>query len=385
MKYVVIRCEDRAFPDTGGPALLESARAKHLLQLAQAGAVGVIQIKDRSKEIPLSLHAGCLGIQDKEPESSIGRWYAAALGIELADGETVWCCDFVTHQDGRIIDSGAGGISTAEAGELINALNQELGSPTRRWVSGQGSHHALVLRGEISAEESRRAFTSPRSAIGSSWRRVLPRGQSAGGLRLLMEQAAKVLDAQPVNRVRIDLGENPANLAWIWSPALPASLRSFQERTGRTGAVATSTFALQGLAKALDMTLFERPQGYGEDALTRLEREIRTLVQKHDVTYVHLQVPAKDPVERLISVERVDRFLLKPLTEWLGATQPWRLAVLLDERKSASVAFVAIGTGLPQKPASRLSMDEFSQRGLILRGGPALFDWITQEAVVARQ
>jgi len=113
------------------------------------------------------------------------------------------------------------------------------------------------------------------------------------------------------------------------------------------------------------MTLVAGPQGYEEVALKRFEKHIQKLVQDHDVTYVHLQVPAGEPVDRLIIVERVDRFLLKPLTEWLAGTQPWRLTVLLDERKSGSVAFVALGTGLPQKPASRLAMDEFASGNVV--------------------
>lgn len=384
MKYVVIRYEDTATQSQNNrTSLLESARSKHLLQLAQAGAAGIIRAQDKSREISLLLHSGCLGLRSEDPGSAIGSWYAAALGIKPEDGETVWCSDFVTHQDGRIIDAEAGSITTVEAKELINALNKELGSATRRWIPGEGSHHALVLRGEIAADEGRRAHASPRAVMCSTWRRTLPRGSGTGGLRLLMEQTAKVLEAHPVNHVRVDLGENPANLAWVWSPAHPSALRSFRSRTGLSGAVASSGFALRGLAKALDMTLVDGLGGCEETALRRLEKQIEVLASGHDVVYAHLQVPAGKPVDRLVSVERVDRFLLKPLTEHLAETQPWRLMILLDDSKTGNVAFVAIGTGLPQQPAAQLSMEEFSNRGLSMKDAAELFDWFLKDAEVA--
>ncbi|GAI70799.1 unnamed protein product, partial [marine sediment metagenome] len=44
----------------------------------------------------------------------------------------------------------------------------------------------------------------------------LPRGKNANFLVDLMQRSGKFLENHEINKVRIDLGENPANLIWLW-------------------------------------------------------------------------------------------------------------------------------------------------------------------------
>ena len=71
------------------------------------------------------------------------------------------------------------------------------------------------------------------------------------GLRLLIEQVSKALEGHAVNRVRVDLGENPANMVWLWGQAAAMQGRSFRDRTGLAGAVVSTEFPMQGLARSL--------------------------------------------------------------------------------------------------------------------------------------
>ena len=129
MKYVIIRCEDDA-PGSGQTAsLLKGAKTSHLQQLAQAGAAGTIQPQGNSPRLDrFDLHRALFGLGPHDPEAAAGRCYAASVNRTLAEGETAWCCELVTHRDGKIVDPTAGGIPTKESEVLIHALDEELGS-----------------------------------------------------------------------------------------------------------------------------------------------------------------------------------------------------------------------------------------------------------------
>src|SRR3990167_2241771 len=135
MKYLIIWCEDRARLNPKSAALLEGARVLHLQHLAQAGSAGLIQVKSNLQAVDRSgLHGSFFGFDNTNPRARPCCWYAASVDAKLEHGEIAWCCDFVTQHDGRILDTTAGYISTKESEALIQDLNRQLGSQTRRWV-----------------------------------------------------------------------------------------------------------------------------------------------------------------------------------------------------------------------------------------------------------
>ena len=65
----------------------------------------------------------------------------------------------------------------------------------------------------------------------------LPRGKGGKELCQLMERAAEILANHDVNRVRKDLGENPATNIWLWGQGHRPVLDSFSKRFGIKAAV----------------------------------------------------------------------------------------------------------------------------------------------------
>src|SRR5690606_9729773 len=53
-----------------------------------------------------------------------GPLEAASIGAELAEGEVAFRCNFINEEDGLLADFNADHISTEEASELIETLNQ---------------------------------------------------------------------------------------------------------------------------------------------------------------------------------------------------------------------------------------------------------------------
>lgn len=379
MKYIVVRCEDGAQPGGKSAALLDGAKTAFLQQLAHAGAAGFVRRLAGKRVINrLAIHRGLLGLSQAGPEPAEGQCYAASVNLKLAENETVWCCDFVTQQEGVIVDPNAGHVTTKESALLIQALNMELGTETRRWEVGSGSHHLMITHDPSLAPDSKTMIASPELMVGEDWQKQLQRNPAAEAARLLVQQAKSVLEHHPVNAVRSDLGENPANFMWLWGAATRDSQNTFKERAGFSGAVISHSFPLRGLAKTLSLEWKQGPAVLDEISVDRVSKEVFQLLQSHDLVYVHFRVTSDDAVQRLCVMERIDQRLLKPLSEQLRSRQDWRLLTAIDDRISGLVPFVAIGNGLPQQPVAQLQGGGVEESPLNFGDSSALFSWFTQ-------
>ncbi|MBI2104637.1 MAG: hypothetical protein HYT90_03515 [Candidatus Omnitrophica bacterium] len=382
MKYVILRCEDGAPASERTAALLEGAKTLHLHELAQAGAAGLIRPHDRAaRGSPLDrarVHRALLGLDPLDADAAPGCCYADAAGLALEPDETAWCCELITQRDGRVIDPTAGRIPTKESAPLLQALDAELGSDARRWKPGTGSHHVFLAREPALAADARRAVGPPEPLVGRAWKRHLPAGATGEALRALLERASAVLEAHPVNRVRVDLGENPANMVWLWGAGAAGPSRPFAERTGLTGTIVSNSFLLRGLSHRLGLGWAEGPASFTEAALQRLWKAAAPLLERQDLLYVHLRVESGDPVERLCAMERIDQLLLKPLTDLLPRLGPWRLLAAVDDRALRAAPFIAIGTGLPRQPAASLDAERLAESPLAFPEGAGSFAWLTQ-------
>ena len=379
-KFVIVRCEDGA-RNRQTAALLEGSRTTHLHQLAQAGAAGVIrQTADQDPGDPALLHRGLLGLDPHDVELATARCYAASANITLEPGETAWCCDFVTQHEGLIIDPEAGRIPTKESDVLLQALEEQLGAEGRHWETGSGPHHVLVTRDPALAARRGSGVRSPHRLVGREWAHQFPKGELGESLHALVQQASQILESHSINRVRLDLGENPANLIWLWGPTSGGATNTFKERTGFSGAVVSSSFWLRGLARTLGLGWSDGPASFDEPAVQRWAHAVTPLVKAHDLVYIHVRVNTDDPVERLCAMERIDQLLLKPLTEQLPALGAWRLLSVIDDRRSRVMPFVAIGSGLPQQPVDRLTPEALSASPLRPETGQQLFSWFTGSA-----
>ena len=135
---------------------------------------------------------------------------------------------------------------------------------------------------------------------------------------------------------------------------------------------------MRGFSRTLGLTWKAGPASFEEPALQRLMKTVASLLERHDFVYVHLRVQTADPVQRLCAMERIDQVLLKPLTNLLPSLSPWRLMAVIDDPRHGAAPFVAIGTGLPQQPASHLALEQFAESPLAFEKGAGLFSWLTQ-------
>jgi 2,3-bisphosphoglycerate-independent phosphoglycerate mutase len=207
----------------------------------------------------------------------------------------------------------------------------------------------------------------------------LPKGQVGEALALLVTQAAKVLEQHPINSVRMDLEENPANLIWLWGAAAATDTPTFRQRTQLRGAIVSSHFALRGAARLYGMGYAEGPLDWSEAGIQALRQAVAHLVNHHDVVYVHLPIEAKEVIDRACAMDRLDQHLLKPLVEGWKPGEAWRLLWVSDNRMTEAIPFVAYGQGLPQQPIAQVAAEQFLQSPLRLNSADALWHWLVKE------
>jgi 2,3-bisphosphoglycerate-independent phosphoglycerate mutase len=368
MKYVVLVGDgmaDRPIDALGGRTPLQVAHIPHMDQLAEAGRCGL------AKTVPEGMPPGSdvanLSIFGYPPQ----RYYsgrapleAAAMGIQLAEGEIAFRCNLVTVRDGVMEDYSAGHISSEEGKELIRALRPLM--PGQRLYAGVSYRNLLVLKAGGKA-----ICTPPHDISGQPIRDHLPRGEDFRLLIQLMEAALPVLDSHPVNQRRLAEGKRPANMIWLWGQGAAPAMPRFRERCGLEGAVISAVDLLKGIGVYAGLEVVNVPGATGTidtDYLGKVEAGLRAL-QRLDLIYLHVEAPDEaahegDLDQKVMAIELFDRMVVGPVLQGLGRWgEEWRVLMLPDHATPLSmrthspdpVPFVMAGKGIEPDGVRRFS------------------------------
>src|SRR3989338_3067244 len=221
MKHVILVCEgmgDEALEELFGHTPLEVSKTPHIKALAKKGMLS------RSSFVPHSIAAGrdvsamsILGFNPEEFYTGLAPLEALSLGIPQSDRSVVFRCNFVTSLEGNLVDAYAGNIPSKESIILIEDLNRQLSSEKVKFFSVEGFRSLLVFSDPDMADGlDELECVSPFSFIGQKTSKSFPKGPIASKVTTLIHQANSILKEHEINKVRIDLGENPANRIWIW-------------------------------------------------------------------------------------------------------------------------------------------------------------------------
>jgi 2,3-bisphosphoglycerate-independent phosphoglycerate mutase len=224
---------DDAIPELGDLTPLEAARTPVLDGLAAKGRQGLVYTvgKDIAPESDIAVFA-ILGYDPRLEHPGRGVLEALGAGMPFRNGELAYRVNFATQEDGQILDRRVGrDLPSDDATALAEEVNNQLRLPhataeLRATVEHRG---ALVLRsaeGPLSASVTN---TDPayakQGSLGVALERFENRVATAEPLdgsdearraadltNAFVEQAAKILDASPVNARRWTEGRLPANL-----------------------------------------------------------------------------------------------------------------------------------------------------------------------------
>jgi 2,3-bisphosphoglycerate-independent phosphoglycerate mutase len=227
-------------------------------------------------------------------------------------------------------DATAGLISTEEARELVEAINEQLGSEMIQFYPGLGHRHLMVwVDGK-----SRAACTDPQLLVGRSIADALPTGDGSDILRKLMDASFQILRDHPLNEERHAAGQKPANCLWLWGQGKAVLWPSLSERFKMSGVVISQSDVHRGLGIVAGLETVDSARLAGADLRIQAAVALDEL-KKKDFAYVHVGLPdavvyGLDVAAKVKGIETVDRELIGPLLEGLAKLGPHRIVVCCD-------------------------------------------------------
>jgi 2,3-bisphosphoglycerate-independent phosphoglycerate mutase len=348
MKHVILHADgmaDRPRQELGGRTPLQAASTPHLDLLAQGGELGLLTAAPENVRQGSGLMGTTiLGYDPRKYYQGSGPFEAASLGIAVGEHDVVYRCTMVTlradAQSGSrgglneikklgpnlvMDDATAGLISTEEARELIEAINEQLGSEMIQFYPGLGHRHLMVWANG----KSRAACTDPQLLVGRPIADALPTGDGSDILWKLMEASFQILRDHPLNDERREAGQKPANCLWLWGQGRAILWPSLSERLKISGVVVSQSDVHRGLGIMAGLEAVD-----GADLRTQAAVALEEL-KKKDFAYVHVDLPDEvvygpDVAAKVKGIEAVDRELVGPLLEGLAKLGSHRIVTFCD-------------------------------------------------------
>lgn len=346
MKYLIVigsGLTDRPIAEKDNRTPLEIADTPNLDQLAQLGDMGYV------RTIPDSFEAGSdvsllslLGFDPKTHHSGTAAFDAVALDVVLGEGEIPLCCSFVqlqsSHNDMVMKDFTSDNITSEDSRLLLDALEEQIGSDSVRFVAGRGHHNLMVMKSAPFKE----TLTPPQELIGEGIRQFIPQGDEFKELVFIMNQAQIILHNHPYNRERQKNGQDSVNSVWLWGNGQKRVLPSFASTFGKNSALVTTSLAFTGMGKSAGMTVAKTNGQNGNNGYQgRVQSALKEL-DAHDVVYLHLgeleDISLKGNLDdKVLGIEDFDSEVAGPLLEALNNRKDVKMLLTVNHVSSAAL------------------------------------------------
>ena len=347
MKYLVLIPDgmaDEKIEKIDNRTPMEAAKKPMMDALAKTALVGTVSNVPEGM-VPESDTANMAILSFNPRVYSKGRspLEAVSMGIEMQPDETAYRCNVVTltdngedYDDKVILDHSADEISTPEAAELIAALQEKLGNDVRKFYPGISYRHCLIWKNG----NDQYPFMRPHDILGKRIGEYLPKAENGGEeFYRLMRESFEILNHHPVNEARRARGLKPANSAWLWSPGKKPQLPNFREKWGLKGAVISAVDLIKGIGLCAGMRSIDVPGATGNvhtNYKGKADAAVAAFREGYDYVYVHVEAPDEcghraELENKILSVEKIDAEILKPVYDYLVSTgEPFRVMVLPD-------------------------------------------------------
>ena len=321
-------------------------------------------------------HLSLLGYDLQKVFEGRGSLEAASMGVPVEEEEMALRCNLICISGDVIKNHSAGHISDAEAHELIDYLQRELGSESVHFFPGVSYRHLL----KIKRGDKHLRCTPPHDVPGTPFRSVLPKAlkpeaeETARLLNDLILRSQELLAQHPVNLKRVAEGKDPANSIWPWSPGYRPAMETLQQKYGiGRGAVISAVDLIRGIGvyAGLEPIMVEGATGLYD---TNYEGKARAAIDalQGDYDFVFLHVEASDEAGhegdyelKVKTIEALDHRICQPIIDaTLQMQEPVTIALLPDHptpcrirtHSSAPVPFAIFRPG--QRPDRVPRFDE---------------------------
>ncbi|MBR8535762.1 cofactor-independent phosphoglycerate mutase [Carboxylicivirga sediminis] len=331
MKHLVILADgfaDQPIERLNGKTPMMVANTPHIDQLCEKSGCGYL------KTVPDSLHPGSevanmtiMGYDAERYYQGRGVLEAAALGIDIGPTDLVFRCNLVTVEAAKLLNHSAGHIETEEARELINALNEYLGTERVKFYAGVSYRHVMVIKGGKNGVEC----TPPHDVPGEFVETILPKPFESNDtvklLRQLMFASNELLSEHPVNVRRRAKGLPVANMIWPWSPGFKPAMPTMKELYGiEQGVVISAVDLIHGLGQlgGLQSVFVEGATGlYTTNYTGKAQAALKALKEGADYVFLHIEAPDEaghegDVELKIKTLEDIDQKVVKLVLEYLS-------------------------------------------------------------------
>jgi 2,3-bisphosphoglycerate-independent phosphoglycerate mutase len=397
MKYVII-IPDGAADDPlqvlADQTPLEAAATPNLDRITAAGKVAQV------KTVPDGMTPGSdvatmslLGYDPRTYYTGRAPIEAEARGIDLAPDDLVFRCNLVTISDGLMADFSGGHIGQAEADALIAELNAHLGDDRIRFHAGVSYRNLMVLKG---GADMKIHAQPPHDIPGLPVRSHRPKGPNAKEVLAIMDRASELVANHEINRIRPDLGENPANGVWLWGQGRRPNMAQFKERYGLEGSVIAAVDLIRGIGLLIGWQVIdvEGATGYTDTNFAGKGAAAVEALEESDLVCVHVEAPDEcghngDVAGKVTAIERIDEHVVGPVFEKLTSFEEHRILILPDhptplERRihvDDPVPFAMAGTNVPHLREVRLTEEAGRTSDLKIENGWELMEYFLKSGL----
>ena len=381
MKYVLVIPDGAADFEQeayGGKTVFEIAATPTMDLMAREGMLG------RAQTVPEGVHPGSdvanlslLGYDPRVGFTGRAALEAAAMGVEVPEGDAVFRANLVTVTPNGVMDDySAGHISIDEGRELIEQLNVELNVEGVTLYPGVGYRHLCLMQ---NAGSDVPQCTPPHDIVGEEITEHLPQGQFSSWVLEVEHASSDLLLGYAVNERRMAEGKKPATQVWLWGGATAMSLDNFAARYGLGSAGLISAVDLMrgiGVLAGMDVLTVPGATAYLDTNYAGKGRAALDYIYAHDFVVVHVEAPDEaghngDLEGKVKALEDIDCHILAPLYAMAKHYGDWRIMVAPDhptpvstgKHDSSPIPYVLWGPGFDANGARAFNEKEAERVG----------------------
>jgi 2,3-bisphosphoglycerate-independent phosphoglycerate mutase len=342
LKYIILVGDgigDLPVDGLNGMTPLEYAHTPAMDFVASHGVLGQLQT------VPQGFHPGSdvanlslLGYKPEDVYTGRSPLEAASLGVDLKDNEIAFRCNLVNMtQNGdkvTMVDYSGGHINTADARQLIAAINKRITSGIFTLYPGVSYRHLFVYRGDVAGLVT----VPPHDYTGQDVTQFWEKYEHYPDLMQFIRKACEVLQDHPLNRNRQQQqGKLPANGVWLWGEGKAPSMATLEQNFGISGALISAVDLLKGIGVYAGMEVVNVPGATGyldTDYQGKVDAALNAL-DKHDLVLVHVEAPDETGhqgllKEKIQAIEDFDLKVVRKIFDRMKGGPDFRLVVCMD-------------------------------------------------------
>lgn len=349
MKHIIILGDgmaDHAVDRLGGKTLLEYANTPNMDYLARIGRTGrLLTVPEGFLPGSEVANATILGYDMNRVYEGRGPLEAASIGYDMQPDDLALRCNIICLADQKIKNHHGGHLTTDESQELIDLLNEKLGSDRVKFIKGIQYRHLLIIKGG----NKHITCAPPHDHPNEEWRGLLVKPekgyehealQTATLLNELIIKSQEVLYNAPLNVRRRSEGKDQANSIWPWGGGYRPQMKTLSEMYPQIkhGDVISAVDLIRGIGHYAGLRNIIVP---GATGLANTDYEGKTqaaldALRKDDFVFLHVEASDEaghdgDLELKLLTIENLDKRMVGPIFEEVSKwDEPVCIAVMPD-------------------------------------------------------